>query len=48
LDRFIGKYLKKKGYKLIHYTDDPMYGNVWVILDKSVIKSMKFGPDEKA
>lgn len=48
LDKFIGKHLKKKGYKLIHYTDDPMYGNVWVILDKHVIKSMKFGPEKKA
>ena len=43
LDTFIGKFLKNKGYKLIHYTDDPMYGDVWGILDKSVIKNVRFG-----
>jgi poly(A) polymerase len=39
LDTLIGRFVKKKGYKLIHYTDDQMYGDVFVILDKSVIKN---------
>lgn len=42
LDTFIGKFLKKRGYKLIHYTDESMYGEVWVILDKSAIKNVRF------
>lgn len=42
LDEFIGKFLKKRGYKIIHYTSDQMYGNTWAILDKSVIKKIRF------
>jgi hypothetical protein len=45
LDKAIGKFLRKKGYKLIHYTDDPMYGNVWCVLNRSVIKDVKFPPE---
>jgi hypothetical protein len=41
LDTFIGKFLLKQGYKLIHYTQDAMYGDVWVILDKSIIKRIR-------
>jgi len=45
LDTFIGKFLKRKGYKLIHYTDESMYGDVWVILDKSAIKNVRYEND---
>ena len=38
LDTLIGKSLKKRGYQLIHYTEDPMYNDVWVIIDDSIIK----------
>lgn len=47
LDSLIGKWLRKKGYKLIHYTDDPMYGDAWVILDRNVIKSVSKEEDKK-
>lgn len=42
MDKFIGKFLRKKGYKLIHYNGDDMYGDVFVIIDKSVIKGIRF------
>ncbi|SRR6266404_22424 len=45
LDTFIGKYLKKRGYKMIHYTADELYGDVWVILDKAVIRGIRFEND---
>ena len=44
LDKAIGKRLRKMGYKLIHYTDDPMYGDVWVIVNKDVIEGVKYPP----
>lgn len=42
MDIFIGKFLKKSGYKIIHYTHDQMYGNTWAILDKSIIRKYRF------
>ena len=45
LDKAIGKFLRKKGYKLIHYTDDSMYGDAWAILNRNVIKGVKFPPE---
>jgi hypothetical protein len=41
LDGLIGKRLRKQGYKLIRYTADQMYGEVWVIIHRSVIKSIR-------
>lgn len=43
LDKMIGKFLRKKGYQLIHYTADEMYGDTWAIIDKNIIKSIKYG-----
>lgn len=45
LDEFIGKFLKRKGYKMIHYTDDQMYGDTWAILDKSIIDGVRHEND---
>jgi hypothetical protein len=42
VDRSIGTLLTKKGYDLIHYTTDPLYGDVWVILNKKAIKAIKY------
>jgi hypothetical protein len=44
IDRAIGTILKRKGYDLMHHTDDQMYGDVWVILNKNAIKGIKFSP----
>lgn len=41
IDATIGKRLKKNGYQLIHYDDDPMYGDAWVIIDKNIIRDFK-------
>ena len=45
LDELIGKILRKKGYQLLHYTDDPMYGDTWAILDPSIIKNVRHEHD---
>lgn len=45
LDELIGKALKKKGYQLIHYTEDPMYGDTWAIIDPKIIKSIRHEND---
>ena len=42
IDTLIGKTLREKGYKIIHYTDDAMFGETWAIIDPSVIKSIRF------
>lgn len=41
LDGIIGTKLKRQGYKMIHYTDDQMYGDTWAILDPKIIRGMK-------
>jgi len=40
MDKFIGKFLRKKGYQLIHYTDTDMYGDEWAIIDKNIINGI--------
>lgn len=42
LDKLVGQQLLKKDYEMIHYTQDEMYGDVWAILDKKIIKSVKY------
>jgi hypothetical protein len=42
MDKIIGKYLRKKGYQLIHYTNTEMYGDEWAIINKDIIKGMRF------
>ena len=45
LDGFIGRFLKRRGYKIIHYTDDQMFGDTWTILDKSIINNVRHEND---
>ena len=45
LDTFIGRFLKRRGYKIIHYTDDQMFADTWTILDKSIINNVRHEND---
>ena len=42
MDKFIGRFLLKKGYQVIHYTNTEMYGDEWAIIRKDAIKGIRF------
>jgi hypothetical protein len=48
LDKMIGRFMRRKGYQILHYSDDPMYGDTWAIIDRNVIRGIRFeNPDER-